>query len=210
MVPSRLYFGSQRLWRSDDRGDSWRPISPDLTRALDRNKLEVMGRVWSVDAVAKNASTSFYGNVVAFSESPLDENVLYAGTDDGLVQVTMDAGGTVIESGRGAGVGSPVFSSTLAGSAIESLYIGMPSITTVSGKSGDDAGSRDISTVATPDGGGSSSASATPVSSGAAGPLWHVMHAELDGVPLIARWHPEHSRACAVCVWQPTQLRFAP
>ena len=53
----RLYFGSERLFRSDDRGDSWRAVSPDLTRQLDRNALEVMGRVWSVDAIAKNAST---------------------------------------------------------------------------------------------------------------------------------------------------------
>ncbi len=89
---TRLYFGSQRLYRSDDRGDTWRPVSPDLTRGLDRNALEVAGRVWSVDAVAKNASTSVYGNLVALSESPLVEGLLYAGTDDGLVQVSEDGG----------------------------------------------------------------------------------------------------------------------
>ncbi len=91
---TRLYFGSQRLYRSDDRGDSWRPVSPDLTRQLDRNKLAVMGRVWSVDAVAKNASTSYYGNIVSLAESPLVEGLLYAGTDDGLVQVSEDGGAT--------------------------------------------------------------------------------------------------------------------
>ncbi len=91
-APARLYFAAQRIFRSDDRGHSWRPISPDLTRGLDRNKLEVMDRVWSVDAVAKNASTSFYGNIVALSESPLVEGLIYAGTDDGLVQVTEDGG----------------------------------------------------------------------------------------------------------------------
>jgi len=90
--PTRLYFASQRIFRSDDRGDSWRPVSPDLTRGLDRNTLEVMGKVWSVDTVAKNASTSFYGNIVALSESPLVEGLIYAGTDDGLVQVTEDGG----------------------------------------------------------------------------------------------------------------------
>ena len=89
---TRLYFASQRLYRSDDRGDSWKPISPDLTRQIDRNRLPIMGRVWSPDAVAKNASTSIYGNVVALSESPLKEGLLYAGTDDGLVQVTEDGG----------------------------------------------------------------------------------------------------------------------
>ncbi|MEM6455049.1 MAG: glycosyl hydrolase [Acidobacteriota bacterium] len=85
--PKRLYFGSQRMYRSDDRGDSWTPISGDLTRALDRNKLEVMGRVWSIDAIAKNRSTSIYGNLVAFDESPRVEGLLYAGSDDGLIHV---------------------------------------------------------------------------------------------------------------------------
>lgn len=92
--PTRLYFAAQRVFRSDDRGDSWTPISDDLTRQLDRNTLEVMGKVWSVDTVAKNASTSYYGNIVALTESPLVEGLLYAGTDDGLVQVTEDGGGT--------------------------------------------------------------------------------------------------------------------
>jgi photosystem II stability/assembly factor-like uncharacterized protein len=89
---TRLYFASQRLYRSDDRGDSWTPVSPDLTRQLDRNRMKLMDRVWSVDAVAKNASTSFYGNCVALSESPKQEGLLYVGTDDGLVQVSEDGG----------------------------------------------------------------------------------------------------------------------
>jgi photosystem II stability/assembly factor-like uncharacterized protein len=89
---SRLYFGAQYLFRSDDRGDTWKAVSGDLTRHLDRNKLPVMGRVWGIDAVAKNASTSFFGNIVSLSESPLKEGLLYVGTDDGLVQVTEDGG----------------------------------------------------------------------------------------------------------------------
>ncbi len=89
---TRLYFTSQRVYRSDDRGDTWRPISPDLTRNLDRNKLEVMGKVWSVDTVAKNVSTSPFGNIVSLTESPLIEDLIYAGTDDGLIQVTEDGG----------------------------------------------------------------------------------------------------------------------
>jgi photosystem II stability/assembly factor-like uncharacterized protein len=90
---TRLYFAAQRIFRSDDRGDSWKAVSPDLTSGVDRNTLEVMGRVWSVDAVSKNASTSYYGNIVALTESPLAEGLIYAGTDDGLVQVTEDGGG---------------------------------------------------------------------------------------------------------------------
>ncbi|MEW6745995.1 MAG: glycosyl hydrolase [Planctomycetota bacterium] len=90
--PTRLYFAANILFRSDDRGDSWRAVSGDLTRQIDRNQLKVMGRVWSVDAVAKNNSTSFYGNIVSLSESPLREGLIYAGTDDGLIQVTEDGG----------------------------------------------------------------------------------------------------------------------
>ena len=92
--PARLYFACQKILRSDDRGLSWRPVSGDLTRHIDRRTLPMMGKVWSVDAVARNDSTSFYGNVVALAESPLAEGTLYAGTDDGLVQVTEDGGAT--------------------------------------------------------------------------------------------------------------------
>jgi len=89
---TRLYFGANKLFRSDDRGDTWRAASPDLTRQIDRNKLPVMGKVWPADAVAKNASTSFYGNTVALAESPTKEGLIYVGTDDGLIQVTTDGG----------------------------------------------------------------------------------------------------------------------
>ncbi|HSN67918.1 MAG TPA: glycosyl hydrolase, partial [Thermoanaerobaculia bacterium] len=89
---TRLYLGAQKLFRSDDRGNSWTAVSPDLTRQVDRNKLKVMDRVWSADAVAKNASTSYFGNLTALSESPLQEGLLYTGSDDGLVQVTEDGG----------------------------------------------------------------------------------------------------------------------
>jgi len=91
---TRLYMAANKVFRSDDRGDSWRAVSPDLSRQLDRNTFEVMGKVWSVDAVAKNQSTTIYGNVVTLDESPVQEDLLWAGTDDGLIQVTEDAGGT--------------------------------------------------------------------------------------------------------------------
>ena len=89
---SRLYYGSERLFRSDDRGESWVAVSGDLSRRVDRNQLEVMGRVWSVDAIAKNMSTSMYGSLIAVDESPLVEGLLYAGTDDGLIHVSEDGG----------------------------------------------------------------------------------------------------------------------
>ncbi|MCI0464433.1 MAG: hypothetical protein L0Z62_46460, partial [Gemmataceae bacterium] len=89
---TRLYFAGNKLFRSDDRGDSWKAISGDLSRQLDRDKLPVMGKLWGPDAVAKHQSTSFYGNCTALAESPRKEGLLYAGTDDGLVQVTEDGG----------------------------------------------------------------------------------------------------------------------
>jgi photosystem II stability/assembly factor-like uncharacterized protein len=90
--PRRIYFGSKLLHRSDDRGDSWRSISPDLSRGQDRLLLKVMDRVWSVDAVWDLYAMSEYGNVTSISESPLVEGLIYAGTDDGLIQVTEDGG----------------------------------------------------------------------------------------------------------------------
>lgn len=91
---TRLYFGSQRLYRSNDRGDSWTVISPDLTRNLSRPELKMQGRQWSVDAVSRNTSTAFYGNLSSVAESPLVENLIYTGTDDGLIQITEDGGAT--------------------------------------------------------------------------------------------------------------------
>jgi photosystem II stability/assembly factor-like uncharacterized protein len=89
---TRLYFASNRLYRSDDRGDSWKVISGELSRALDRDKLPVMGKIWSMDAIAKNQSTAFFGNASALAESQKKEGLIYVGTDDGLIQITEDGG----------------------------------------------------------------------------------------------------------------------
>ncbi|MCU0305218.1 MAG: hypothetical protein MUC56_14295 [Thermoanaerobaculales bacterium] len=90
--PTRLYFAAQKLFRSDDRGNSWTAVSGDLSRGIDRNALPVMGKVWGPDAVHKSGSTSIYGNAVALTESPLVEGLIYVGTDDGQVHVTSDGG----------------------------------------------------------------------------------------------------------------------
>jgi photosystem II stability/assembly factor-like uncharacterized protein len=116
---TRLYFAANRLYRSDDRGDSWRPVSGDLTRQVDRNQLPVMGRVWPADAVAKNASTSFYGNIVALDESPLQEGLLYVGTDDGLVQVSEDGGASWRKVERFPGVPDNTYVSRLTASRFD-------------------------------------------------------------------------------------------
>jgi len=106
---TRLYHAANILFRSDDRGDSWRAVSPDLTRGIDRNKLPVMGRVWGEDAVAKNTSTTIYGTISALDESPLKEGLLYVGTDDGLVQVSDDGGAHWRKTERFPGVPDRTF-----------------------------------------------------------------------------------------------------
>ncbi len=113
---TRLYFAANKLFRSDDRGDTWKAISGDLTRQIDRNKLPVMGKVWEPDAVAKNASTSFYGNIVALAESPKKEGLIYVGTDDGLIQVTNDGGQAWTKYEKFAGVPDMTYVSRLAAS----------------------------------------------------------------------------------------------
>lgn len=89
---ARLYFGANKVFRTDDRGNSWKVISPDLTRQIDRNKFEVMGKVWSVDAIAKNGSTDIFGQLTSIAESKLNPEMLWVGTDDGLIQLTTDGG----------------------------------------------------------------------------------------------------------------------
>ncbi|WP_367387913.1 WD40/YVTN/BNR-like repeat-containing protein [Lewinella sp. LCG006] len=88
----RLYFGANKLFRTDDQGDSWQVISPDLSAQINRNTLKVMDQVWSVDAISKNGSTDIFGQLTTIAESSIDENMLWVGTDDGLMHLTTDGG----------------------------------------------------------------------------------------------------------------------
>lgn len=92
-VPGRIYAMANKVFRSDDRGDHWDVISGDLTSGMDRNSWPVMGHFWSYDAVVKDVSTSLFGTGVSFCESPLNPDLLYAGTDDGVLSVSEDGGG---------------------------------------------------------------------------------------------------------------------
>ena len=89
---ARLYFASQRVWRSDNRGDSWTAISGDLSHARDRMTLPMMGRVWGFDSAWDLMAMSQYGTITSLSESPVVEGLLYAGTDDGRIQVSENGG----------------------------------------------------------------------------------------------------------------------
>lgn len=88
----RIYMAANKVFRSDNRGSSWEEISGDLTRNEDRNQFKVMGKYWSVDAVAKDVSTSLWGLIVSLAESKVKKDLLYAGTDDGVIAVTEDGG----------------------------------------------------------------------------------------------------------------------
>src|SRR5690606_30302778 len=89
-----IYYAAQFVFKSTDMGSTWQKISGDLSSGIDRNTLPIMGKVWSMDAVAKNQSTSIYGNITALDESPYNKNLLYAATDDGLFYTSEDGGGT--------------------------------------------------------------------------------------------------------------------
>ncbi len=89
---SRVYMAANKVFRSDDRGNTWKVISDDITAQIDRNTWPVMGHYWSYDAVAKDVSTSLYGTAVALVESPVKEDLLLVGTDDGVISITENAG----------------------------------------------------------------------------------------------------------------------
>ncbi|AGP78788.1 BNR/Asp-box repeat-containing protein [Alteromonas mediterranea 615] len=90
--PARIYFASQRVWRSDDRGDSWTAVSGDLTKNGNRMHSPLMGRTWSVEAGWDLYAMTEFHTIANFAESPVDENILWAGTDDGIFQVTTNGG----------------------------------------------------------------------------------------------------------------------
>jgi photosystem II stability/assembly factor-like uncharacterized protein len=98
--PRTLYIAGNRLWRSLDRGERWVPISPDLTRQIDRATLEIMGKKPGPETLSTHDGVSHYGTATAFAESPLQPGLLLVGTDDGNVQLSKDGGVTWTEMSR--------------------------------------------------------------------------------------------------------------
>ncbi|MEM6286335.1 MAG: glycosyl hydrolase [Bacteroidota bacterium] len=109
--PATLYFASQRVWMSTDRGDSWTALSGDLTRNEERFELPIMGRTQSIDNAWDVYAMSVYNTITSVDVSAQDADLIYAGTDDGLLQVTEDGGGTwrAVEVGSIAGVPERAF-----------------------------------------------------------------------------------------------------
>ena len=92
--PKRLYFASQRVWKSDDRGDSWQTISKDLTNNIERLSTPFFGSKQKWDNAWDVRAMSNYSTITSLSESPMQEGLIYAGTDDGIIQVTENGGET--------------------------------------------------------------------------------------------------------------------
>ena len=87
-----LYYAANKLFKSTNRGDSWEVISGELDQDIDRNLWPIMGKVWPMDAVSKNGSTSRYGAAVSLDESRIQKGLIYTGTDDGQINITEDDG----------------------------------------------------------------------------------------------------------------------
>jgi len=87
-----LYFASQRLWKSEDRGDSWTAISKDLTNNIERIQTPFFGRKQKWDNAWDLYAMSNYSTITSISESPKNSELIYIGTDDGIIQVTEDGG----------------------------------------------------------------------------------------------------------------------
>lgn len=90
--PKRIYHASQRVWMSNDRGDSWTAISEDLTNNVERIQTPFFGEKQKWDNPWDIYAMSNYSTITSLSESPVKEGLIYAGTDDGIIQVTEDGG----------------------------------------------------------------------------------------------------------------------
>ena len=88
-----IYLGGNCVFRSTDRGDSW-TRSEDLTNNEDRDRIPIMGALPDKDMLSRDDGVETFGQIVTLVESPMKEGLLYAGTDDGNLQVSRDSGKT--------------------------------------------------------------------------------------------------------------------
>ncbi|MDH3302841.1 MAG: glycosyl hydrolase, partial [Acidimicrobiia bacterium] len=118
--PDRLFVASQRVWRSDDRGQSWTAISGNLTTDLNRYELPTFGSVPSVDGLYDHQAMSWFSTITHLCESTLVDGLLYVGTDDGLVQVSDDGGSSWRRAGHPDGLPTEAFINNVVASRHDS------------------------------------------------------------------------------------------
>jgi len=85
----RLYFGGNMVLKTDDQGSTWEEVSPDLTRGVPQDMNKIMGRTWSTEDLSSKGSMAY---ITTIAESSIDENVLFAGSGDGLLHFSTDGG----------------------------------------------------------------------------------------------------------------------
>ncbi len=90
--PATVYVGANRLFKSTDRGHSWKAISGDLTTNTNRNRLAIMNVGDEDIKIAKHDGVGSFGNLVTIAESPAKAGILWTGSDDGVVSVSRDGG----------------------------------------------------------------------------------------------------------------------
>lgn len=91
--PNTLYAGTNKVWKSTDRGDTWVDLG-DLTTRVNRRELAIMGQRANDSTPSLDDGVPYYPTLTALAESPLRRGLLYAGTDDGNLQVSRDGGRT--------------------------------------------------------------------------------------------------------------------
>lgn len=89
-----IYYGGNYVFKSTNRGDSWERLGPDLTTGVERDKLPILGKVPDKETLSRHDGVQQFPCITTMAESPKDAAVLWAGTDDGNVQVTRDGGKT--------------------------------------------------------------------------------------------------------------------
>ncbi|HXT16433.1 MAG TPA: hypothetical protein VN706_12425 [Gemmatimonadaceae bacterium] len=108
-APKVVYMAANYLFRSNDRGDTWEKISPDLTRGIDRNTLALREGVPDSTALGRNEGTAEFSNITTIDESGFRAGELAVGTDDGIIQVTRDGGKSWTKADHFAGVPDTTF-----------------------------------------------------------------------------------------------------
>jgi len=98
--PKIVYLGGNRLFKSYNQGDTWVASTDDLTKKIDRNKVPMMGVPGNVTQLSKNDGVVSYSTIISISESPVMPGIVWAGTDDGNLQVSRDGGSNFTEVGK--------------------------------------------------------------------------------------------------------------